>query len=295
MGALPNASVGLLYYKDRAVVHPPCKWPQEMAFAMQGPPGDGVDWGGHAHGGEVMPQKSPAPSHRRGAPRERKYLIPRRSRSRGHWHSHCVLHLGDAWYEPRLLGVATMTSEGMFSRILVPTDFSGGSERAWAVAQRMAANLGAELVLLHVLPGTPLDVEVLLASEERKAELRSAQAEHQLGIPRADDEDPPPARRVFEGPFTRGALREFSPQGRAWAEMLEAWAVRARDAGAKVRTVLRVGVPYREVLSEAKESHVDLVLLATHGRGEIHRLLVGSVADRVIRMAPCPVFTLKEA
>jgi nucleotide-binding universal stress UspA family protein len=188
-----------------------------------------------------------------------------------------------------------MTSEGMFSRILVPTDFSGGSEKAWAVAQRMAANLGAELVLLHVLPGTPLDVEVLLASEERKADLRSHQAEHQLGIPRADDENPPPARRVFEGPFTRGALCEFSPEGRAWAEMLEAWAVRARDAGAKVRTVLRVGVPYREVLSEAKESHADLVLLATHGRGEIHRLLVGSVADRVIRMAPCPVFTLKEA
>ena len=45
-------------------------------------------------------------------------------------------------------------------------------------------------------------------------------------------------------------------------------------------------VPYREVLSEA---HADLVLLATHGRGEIHRLLVGRVADRVIRMAPCPV------
>ena len=188
-----------------------------------------------------------------------------------------------------------MTSDGMFSRILVPTDFSGGSEKAWAVAQRMAANLGAELVLLHVLPGTPLDVEVLLASAERKAELRSLQAEHQLGIPRADDEDPPPARRVFEGPFTREALCEFSPEGRAWAEMLEAWAVRARDAGAKVRTVLRVGVPYREVVSEANESHADLVLLATHGRGEIHRLLVGSVADRVIRMAPCPVFTLKEA
>jgi hypothetical protein len=50
--------------------------------------------------------------------------------------------------------------------------------------------------------------------------------------------------------------------------------------------VVRVGVPYREVLCEAKESKVDL---------EIHRLLVGSVADRVIRMAPCPVFTLKEA
>jgi nucleotide-binding universal stress UspA family protein len=188
-----------------------------------------------------------------------------------------------------------MTTEGMFSRILVPTDFSEGSEKAWATAQRMALSYGAELVLLHVLPGTPLDVEMRLEAEERKAELRSRQAEHQLGIPRVDDEEVAPASRVFEGPFTRTTLREFSPAGRAWAEMLETWATRARLAGAKVRTVLRVGVPYREVLSEAKDSKVDLVLLATHGRGEIHRLLVGSVADRVIRMAPCPVFTLKEA
>ena len=58
-GALPNALVGLLYYKDRAVVYPPCKWPQEMAFAVEGPPGDGVDWGGHAHSGEVTPQNIP--------------------------------------------------------------------------------------------------------------------------------------------------------------------------------------------------------------------------------------------
>ena len=188
-----------------------------------------------------------------------------------------------------------MIGEGCFSRILVPTDFSRGSEKAWAMARKMAANLGSELVLLHVLPGTPLDVETQLASEERKAELRSRQAEHQLGIPRADDEDPKAARRAFEGPFTGEALREFSPGGRAWAEKLQAWAAPARDVGAKVRTVLRVGLPYREILHEAKESHADLVLLATHGRGEIHRLLVGSVADRVIRMASCPVLTVKEA
>ena len=188
-----------------------------------------------------------------------------------------------------------MTTEGMFSRILVPTDFSTGSDKAWAMAQKMAANFGAELVLLHVLPATPLDVERQLETEERKAELRSRQAEHQLGIPRADDEQAPPPARVFEGPFTGKVLREFSPAGRAWAEMLEAWAASGRRAGAKVRTVLRVGVPYREVVTEATESRADLVLLATHGRGEVHRLLVGSVADRVIRMAPCPVFTVKEA
>jgi nucleotide-binding universal stress UspA family protein len=187
-----------------------------------------------------------------------------------------------------------MTTHGTFSRILVPTDFSSGSEKAWDLAQRMAADFGAELVLLHVLPATPLDVEMQLEAEERRAELRSLQAEHQLGIPRAD-EAAAPAARVFEGPFTKKTLLEFSSAGRAWAEMLEAWATRGHRAGAKVRIVLRVGAPYREIVDEAEESKVDLVLLATHGRGEIHRLLVGSVADRVIRMATCPVLTVKAA
>lgn len=185
-----------------------------------------------------------------------------------------------------------MTTQGLFSRILVPTDFSKGSEKAWGMAQKMAANLGAELVLLHVLPATPLDVEMQLEAEERRAELRSLQAEHQLGIPRANEEVAA-APCVFADLSTDKTLRDFSLAGRAWAERLEAWAAKGRDVGAKVRTVLRVGVPYREILNEAEESNVDLVLMATHGRGEIHRLLVGSVADRVIRMAPCPVFTLK--
>ena len=79
-----------------------------------------------------------------------------------------------------------MTTQGTFARILVPTDFSRGSERAWEMAQRMAADFGAELVLLHVLPATPLNMEMLLEAEERQAELRSLQAEHQLGIPRAE-------------------------------------------------------------------------------------------------------------
>ncbi|MBI2015527.1 MAG: universal stress protein [Candidatus Rokubacteria bacterium] len=187
-----------------------------------------------------------------------------------------------------------MTTAGTFSRILVPTDFSSGSEKAWALAQRVATAVGAELVLLHVLPMTPLDVEARLAGEERQAALRALQAEHQLGIPRAGAE-PAPDPRVFEGPLTGDALSEFSAAGREWALMLEGWAATARAGGCKVQTVLRVGVPYREVIAAAKDERADLVLLATHGRGEVHRLLVGSVADRVIRMAPCPVLTVKEA
>jgi nucleotide-binding universal stress UspA family protein len=186
-----------------------------------------------------------------------------------------------------------MTAEGLFPRILVPTDFSAGSKKAWSLAQRVAATLGAELVLLHVLPSTPLDT---LEREERRAELHRLQAEHQLGIPRADEEEETvPGRRVFEGPLTGEALQEFSAAGREWAAMLEQWASAGRAAGCKVRTMFRVGVPYREVVAAAKDERADLVLLATHGRGQIHRLLVGSVADRVIRMAPCPVLTVKEA
>lgn len=189
-----------------------------------------------------------------------------------------------------------MTPQGMFSRILVPTDFSAGSEKAWSMAQRLAGTIGSELVLLHVLPVTPLDMEARLEQEERQAELRSKIAAHQLGVPRAEEAAAPAARtKVFEGPFTSEALGELSGAGRAWVQKLEAWADKARAAGCKVRTVLRVGVPYQEVVAQVKESQVDLVLMATHGWGEIHRLLVGSVTDKVIRMAPCPVLTFKEA
>jgi nucleotide-binding universal stress UspA family protein len=185
-----------------------------------------------------------------------------------------------------------MTAERLFPQILVPTDFSTGSKKAWSLAQRMAATLGAELVLLHVLPSTPLDT---LEREERRAELHRLQAEHQLGVPRADDEEETaPRGPVFEGPLTGDALRHFSATGREWAAILEQWASEGRAAGCKVRTMLRVGVPYREVVAAAKDERADLVLLATHGHGQIHRLLVGSVADRVLRMAPCPVLTVKE-
>lgn len=189
-----------------------------------------------------------------------------------------------------------MTTEAAFSRIVVPIDFSAGSEKAWSLAQRLARCAGARLTLLHVLRATPLDLSERTEREERRAELRALQAEHQLGIPRADSDDAePPPPTVFEGPFVGEVVKGFSDAGRAWAERLENWADTGRAAGCAVRTVLRVGTPYHEVVAEASAWGADLVLLATHGRGEVHRLLVGSVADRVIRLARCPVLTVKEA
>lgn len=93
-----------------------------------------------------------------------------------------------------------------------------------------------------------------------------------------------------------------SPLGRAgpapeavrkWAiEELEDCAGKARAQGLRVRVTLRTGAAYREIVALAREGEADLIVLATLGRGGIGRALLGSVADRVVRLAPCPVLTV---
>ena len=69
-----------------------------------------------------------------------------------------------------------METNSPLTTILVPTDFSSGSENAWKTARRISETVNAELILLHVLPSTPLDVEDLYREEERYADLRARQA-----------------------------------------------------------------------------------------------------------------------
>ncbi|MBI3091345.1 MAG: universal stress protein [Candidatus Tectomicrobia bacterium] len=55
----------------------------------------------------------------------------------------------------------------------------------------------------------------------------------------------------------------------------------------------RFGVPHAEILEEAKSRGVDLIVLGTHGRTGISHALLGSVAEKVVRLAPCPVLTVR--
>ena len=143
-----------------------------------------------------------------------------------------------------------------FARILVPTDFSAGSERAWAAARRLAARLGAELVLVHVLVERPL---------------------------------------YSEGPFTMKRARDVFDASRAWAvKTLGEWTATAATSGLSARWVVRTGVPYEEIVGAAVQERADLIVIGTHGRGGLDRALLGSVADRVIRLAPCPVVTVRD-
>ncbi len=61
------------------------------------------------------------------------------------------------------------------------------------------------------------------------------------------------------------------------------------------RAEVRVGIPVEEILSFADEQNADLIILGTHGRGPIGHLFIGSVAERVVRRAKCPVLTVGRA
>ena len=140
-------------------------------------------------------------------------------------------------------------------KILVPTDFSECARRAEEAAMALGRGLGAELTLLHVAVETPL-------YNEGMRELV----------------DP---RKVYEAQ-------------RAWAEStLAARAAEIRGTGVSAHGVIRSGVAVDEILKLATEERSDLIVIGTHGRGGLNRFFLGSVADRVVRLAPCPVMTVR--
>ena len=143
----------------------------------------------------------------------------------------------------------------LFHRIVVPTDFSECAEDAWALARRMAAERGTELILVHVLVEAPL---------------------------------------YSEGPFNMGHTRDVFAAARGWGERALAERVEAgRAAGIQVRAELRTGRPHDEIVALATDAKADLIVIGTHGRDGLNRALLGSVADRVVHLAPCPVLTVR--
>ncbi len=148
-------------------------------------------------------------------------------------------------------------AETIFQRILVPTDFSPQSERAWATARRLARALGAEVILLHVF------VEGALYSET---------------------------------PLFADRVREAYAAARTWVtDHLEQWAANARSEGLSVKTLLRGGAPYEGIVETARGEGADLIVMGTHGRAGLNRVFLGSVCDRVIRLSPCPVLAVRES
>lgn len=139
------------------------------------------------------------------------------------------------------------------TRILCPTDFSDISTRAEAWATALASHYDAGLHLLHVDPPTPVMAPYgEIPIDIRLFEDQREQAERDLA-----------------------AARE-----------------RARAAGVPADAAVRGGYPAREILAVADEMEADLVVIGTHGRGGVEHLLLGSVAEKVVRKARCPVMVV---
>ena len=70
-----------------------------------------------------------------------------------------------------------------------------------------------------------------------------------------------------------------------------AW--RARKAGVRVTTILLDGAPHEQIPRAVRRTRADLLVIGTHGRTGLTKVLLGSVAERVLRLAPCPVLTVR--
>jgi universal stress protein A len=66
-----------------------------------------------------------------------------------------------------------------------------------------------------------------------------------------------------------------------------------RESGVKARGLMRVGAPFLEIINAAQGEAADLIVMGTHGRTGLAHVLMGSVAERVVNKAPCPVLTVR--
>jgi nucleotide-binding universal stress UspA family protein len=142
-------------------------------------------------------------------------------------------------------------------KILVATDFSEPSDAAYAYGRELALNFGARLTVLHVVENMQMQVSgsdgFVYSSPELQQDIEAA--------------------------------------GRARLK-----AMLAIDEGGRLRgepIVFTASSPSDAIVDYANRTGVDLIVMGTHGRGAVAHLLMGSVAERVVRAAPCPVLTVR--
>ena len=144
----------------------------------------------------------------------------------------------------------------LFRHVVHATDFSRASGKAFATAVAVARAGRGALTIVHVL--TPV-------------------------VPVAG-----------EGYVLPETYDQIEASARAAAKkQLDRLVARARDAGVRVEGLLRTGVPHDAIVRTTRARRGDLLVIGTHGRTGLARLFLGSVASRVLALAPFPVLTVR--
>ncbi|GIX47409.1 MAG: universal stress protein [Candidatus Tectimicrobiota bacterium] len=139
---------------------------------------------------------------------------------------------------------------------LVPLDFSAYSDRALDYAVELARKLGARLTLLHVIHAMP------------------------LGVPEAGVALPVSYWQQLEAEV---------------GQIMNQYLSKVGQGGIRGEVVIAHGVPFQEIVEAAKARQADLIVMGTHGRTGLQHVLLGSVTEKVIRLAPCPVLVVRGA
>lgn len=141
-------------------------------------------------------------------------------------------------------------------RILIPTDFSEPAEAALRYGRALAEEFGSTLHLMHVVPEPyiyPWGTEISTMPLVDLLTSSETQAADRLKT-LVDD---------------TGAL------------------------SGRVKTITAIGTPVDKILQQVADDGIDLIVMGTHGRGAVGHLLLGSVAERIVRRSPVPVLTVK--
>lgn len=138
-------------------------------------------------------------------------------------------------------------------KILCPVDHSECSYLALKYAISLALKDETKLYLMHVIDSRLYDTEIYKFSPYKPSEIDTSQI--------------------------RTDLMKSLPEGTT--DVLE------------VETIVIKGVPFHEITKAAKEMNADLIVIGTHGRTGLSHVMLGSVAEKVVRKAPCPVLTVR--
>lgn len=142
------------------------------------------------------------------------------------------------------------------AKILFPTDFSEGALYAFPYAVDLAKTYSAKLYMVHIL------YDVAMATG--------------LHIPHTSMDT---------------LYKELEANAK---KTLESFAYELRQGVADIEFAVLRGVPYEEALNYAGANGIDLIVIGTHGRKGLDRLLFGSTAERIVRNAACPVLTVRK-
>jgi len=146
--------------------------------------------------------------------------------------------------------------ESDIKKILVPIDFSDYSKSALKYAVNFCKNFNAEMILIYVVEPVIYPPDFSMG---------------QIAIPSVNAEWDERARQELDK-----LAKEEIPDN------------------VPVKTIIKTGKPFLEIIENAGELDVDLIIIATHGRTGVEHILFGSTAEKVVRKAPCPVLTLRE-